>query len=1069
MSFGSKSSTAQSQSTPSYGSLSLQSSTQGVVVPVVYGTMRLTGNLIWYGDFVAVPHSSGRSGGGGKGGSPSGGGGSTSYTYQAAFAFGVAAGPVLDVAQIWWDQSIYCQTTVPGNATFMNGAQTAQWSYLEGSHPDQSLVYHDLAYMGLYNVALGDSADTPNIAYEVLGMGPAAAVVPITGLSYTLNDASLSTPWVSQPTALAAVLKQLPSGQGNIAFDTSPAFCFYDLLTNPTYGAGFPAAMVGDLTAYATWCQALGLTMSVALTDATDARSVLADWLSNTQAEAVWSSGILNVVPRGDQPVTGTAVDGSALTYTPNVSPVMSIDDSLMLLPSQGGAPLTVTRKDPSDAKNRISLEYSDRSNDYNLGIVTSEDMAHIATYGLRQDSQTTAHYFTSAAVAQIASDLLRNRSTNVLANYEWRMGALAALLEPMDVVALTDLTQGLNLQSVRIIEIEEEEDTIFRIQAEDLPGDIGQANIRPVQVSLGFASNYSIAPGNVNPPVMFEPPLVLCGTEGLQLWLAVSGGSNWGGCDVWVAVDGGVYAKVGTVNAPARHGVLSAAMAAGDTVLSANLSACRGQLSPASPADAAAYNSLCWVDGELVTYQGATAEANGIFALDTLSRGLFSTSATAHAAGTSFARLDGAIFKYPILSSQVGQSIHIKFTSFNTFGGSAQTLDEVVDYPFSIVGTAYMAALPSVTGLATVYQGGISQLTWAPVSDPRPNVDYEIRQGASWGSGQFVGRTTVCQFSTYGDGTYWVAAHFRLPDGSADLYSPVPASLTVAGSQLLSNVVASWNEAATGWTGSGAVPADLAAGLVALPTAVQGSPVPLGLVNGAMELEGSGNVLTVSSILALSDLIAYGGVGPVGAYTIPAAHVINIGRPASCNVLISTAFHGQAVNANFLTQSNIFNLADVTSFLLSSQLVVIPQILLSPDGVTWPTPWQSWTPGAYTAQAFNCRVLLCSTNPQIMGVLSGLTFAVDVPDRVDQFTALAVPAAGMNIAFSQGLQGNPAAPFLGCATPGGPPNIQVTLVNGQAGDDVILSNQSTTGFSIQIVNGSAGVARTVNIIAQGY
>lgn len=42
----------------------VQSSTYGGVRPLVWGTTRITGNLIWYGDFVAIPQIS--SGAGGK-------------------------------------------------------------------------------------------------------------------------------------------------------------------------------------------------------------------------------------------------------------------------------------------------------------------------------------------------------------------------------------------------------------------------------------------------------------------------------------------------------------------------------------------------------------------------------------------------------------------------------------------------------------------------------------------------------------------------------------------------------------------------------------------------------------------------------------------------------------------------------------------------------------------------------------------------------------------------------------------------------------------------------------------
>jgi len=54
------------------GSLQFQTSQQGGVIPLVYGTTRVSPNLIEYDDFKAAPSSQqsgvGKGGGGGKGG-----------------------------------------------------------------------------------------------------------------------------------------------------------------------------------------------------------------------------------------------------------------------------------------------------------------------------------------------------------------------------------------------------------------------------------------------------------------------------------------------------------------------------------------------------------------------------------------------------------------------------------------------------------------------------------------------------------------------------------------------------------------------------------------------------------------------------------------------------------------------------------------------------------------------------------------------------------------------------------------------------------------------------------------
>ena len=121
--------------------------------------------------------------------------------------------------------------------------------------------------------------------------------------------------------------------------------------------------------------------------------------------------------------------------------------------------------------------------------------------------------------------------------------------------------------------------------------------------------------------------------------------------------------------------------------------------------------------------------------------------------------------------------------------------------YDITVVGNAKAAALPEVTGLTTAYVSGISQLSWDAVSDSR-NPDFEVRKGGSWGSGIFVCRTTIPRDSSVGDGTYWVATHYTVAAGY-ELYSKTPASVSISGSQIVSNVVASYDEAALGWGGS--------------------------------------------------------------------------------------------------------------------------------------------------------------------------------------------------------------------------------------------------------------------------
>lgn len=87
------------QATPSekLNHMRMTESLQGLAVPLIFGTQRIPGKLIWTGDFVAVRHNPGGSSGFGAKGA-------ALYTYSASWISLLCQGPVLGVNSIW-DQS----------------------------------------------------------------------------------------------------------------------------------------------------------------------------------------------------------------------------------------------------------------------------------------------------------------------------------------------------------------------------------------------------------------------------------------------------------------------------------------------------------------------------------------------------------------------------------------------------------------------------------------------------------------------------------------------------------------------------------------------------------------------------------------------------------------------------------------------------------------------------------------------------------------------------------------------------------------------------------------------------
>ena len=687
--FGS-SSKPQAQQQPALSGLQIQTSAYGKVIPLVYGTTRIAPNLIWYGDFVATPHNSGNSGGGGKGGvvgggGKGGGGGTTTFTYTVSVALGLCEGPIDGIGTVWASKT---ETSLAAlGLGFLAGAYgQAPWSYLSSVHPDQALGYSGTAYVVGAGYQLDDNAQLPNHNMEVAGF-------------------------------LASSAPGVP--------DADPSRVITDLLTNPFCGAGFPAARLGSLATYQSYALAAGLWISPAYTEQAQASQMLDDIASFTNSAFVWSSGILSLVPYGD-----AALSANGYSYTPPSAPLYDLGDDDFLANSATGSaassndPVLVTRLRPADALNDVRLEYLDRAHQYNAGVVEASDQAAIDLYGLRTESPQQAHLFADQGAARQAAQLRLQRQA-VRNAYQFTLDQRYILLDPMDIVTLTDARLGLARQWVRIIEITENDDGTLLVAAEDYLAGSGSAATYAFASGAGYSADYNIDPGDALAPIVFEPPAQIA-TSALEIWLATAGGPLWGGADLYVSSDGATYKLAARTNGPARMGVLTASFAAGgdpdmtDT-LAVDLSASRGTLLSATQSDADLGHTLCYVASapngyELVSYESASLTAPNAYTLGTyLRRGLYGTGITGHASGAAFARLDDAIAKLPYDKSQIGATIYLKLVSFNLWSGGAQQLADVTAYAHIIAGPPRP---PDVTGFAAQQSGAVVAFAWDAVTD---------------------------------------------------------------------------------------------------------------------------------------------------------------------------------------------------------------------------------------------------------------------------------------------------------------------------------------------------------------
>jgi len=175
--------------------------------------------------------------------------------------------------------------------------------------------------------------------------------------------------------------------------------------------------------------------------------------VEQTNSAAVFSQGRLKIVPYGD-----SGLSGNGATYIPNLTPLYDLSDDDFIV-SGAEDPVRVERKTNADAYNQVQIEYLDRANDYNIAVAEAKDQANIEQYGIRPKDAVKMHGICDAKVARQVAQLLLQRALYVRNEYEFKLGWKYCLLEPMDLVTLTDEGLGLDKTPVRITEIEEDED----------------------------------------------------------------------------------------------------------------------------------------------------------------------------------------------------------------------------------------------------------------------------------------------------------------------------------------------------------------------------------------------------------------------------------------------------------------------------------------------------------------------------------------------------------------------------------------------------------------------------------
>jgi hypothetical protein len=170
-------------------SLRLTSSTEGSVIPRLYGRMRIGGNLIWATDFREESRTTSQGGGKGGGGPKVT---TTTYVYFASFAVALCEGPITGIGRVWADGKALDMTSTTWRWYPGDEAQMADPFIAAKMGAANTPAYRGTAYVMLEELDLTPFGNRlPQISFEVFrpladtdtaeGLVRAVTLIPASG------------------------------------------------------------------------------------------------------------------------------------------------------------------------------------------------------------------------------------------------------------------------------------------------------------------------------------------------------------------------------------------------------------------------------------------------------------------------------------------------------------------------------------------------------------------------------------------------------------------------------------------------------------------------------------------------------------------------------------------------------------------------------------------------------------------------------------------------------------------------------------------------------------------------
>jgi hypothetical protein len=597
---------------------------------------------------------------------------------------------------------------------FTGSRPQTPWSYLTSAHPGQDLGYNGIAYVAASAMDLGESGTLPNLSFEVLGLLPFGAGITDAEPSAIVADL-LANPFY----AMGGVITPGDLTQYR-NFCTANGLFMSPVLDSQQAASAWIQSILDVTNAAAVWSEgvlkiipyadttAVGngatfipnttpiydLTTSDLLTQVLIKRPSVADVMNDVSIE--FSNRALDYNPdiaedkddamiaqyglRKADPITAHQITTAAVAkFAANLIRKRNVEIratytftlgwQFNLLEPMDLVTLTIPELGYNKKPVRITAMREDDSGQIEID---AEDFPWGTATPTLYPHQTGAGFVTQANSdpGSISTPVIfeANDRLSLTGNYEVWIGACGP------TVAITAASNATPIQITAA----------------------GHGYKNGQKVTIAAVGGNTAANGNWTVTAVDSSNFTLNNSVGSGAYTSggVAVNADWGGCSVWVSPDGTNYVKVGTIYGPSRMGALTAQLVSSadpDTThtLAVDVTQSLGTLAGGLAADADNFRTICFVDGELVSFQTASLTSSFHYNLGTrLRRGVFGAPITTHNIGAQFLRLDDGVFVWEADPTLVGTTISFKFTSFNTFGLMEQSLANATPYSFGFNGT---------------------------------------------------------------------------------------------------------------------------------------------------------------------------------------------------------------------------------------------------------------------------------------------------------------------------------------------------------------------------------------------